>query len=176
MAFNNILQDVQEWLDLPPAPIHIFGFSGGGQFTHRYAMFYPKRVAKMVLAAPGWYSFPDPEQKYPYGIKSSRDWPNLSFAMDKFLQIPTLVLVGQEDDLRDADLNKTRAIDAYQGLNRIERAEHWTAAAKALGRSYDISTDFRLEQVPKASHAYESYLAHPPFAENVFDFLFDERV
>jgi len=176
MAFNNILQDVQEWLDLPPAPIHMFGFSGGGQFAHRYAMFYPKKVARMVLSAPGWYSFPDPEQKYPYGIKSSRDWPKLSFAMDRFLQIPTLILVGEEDDLRDADLNKARAIDAYQGLNRIERAEHWAAAAKAMGRSYDISTDFRLEQVPNASHAYESYMAHPPFAENVFDFLFDDRI
>lgn len=175
MAFNNILQDAQEWLNLPSAPILIFGFSGGGQFAHRYAMFYPKRVAKMVLAAPGWYSFPDPEQKYPYGIKSSLNWPKLTFAMEKFLQIPTLVLVGEEDDLRDADLNKERAIDAFQGLNRVERAEHWTAAARALGRSYDISTDFRLEMVPNANHAYESYLAHPPFAENVFDFLFEGR-
>lgn len=175
MAFNTVLQDVNEWLNIPTAPILMFGFSGGGQFTHRYAMFYPKRVAKMVLAAPGWYSFPDPEQKYPYGIKSSREWPKLTFAMEQFLQIPTLVLVGEEDDLRDTDLNKARAIDAFQGLNRIERAEHWTAAVRAIGRSYDISADFRLELVPNANHAYESYLAHPPFAENVFDFLFADR-
>ncbi len=176
MAFEHVLQDAQEWLRIPPAPMHMFGFSGGGQFVHRYAMFYPKRVAKMVLAAPGWYSFPDPERKYPYGIKSSPDWPNLTFAMERFLQIPTLVMVGEEDDLRDSDLNKARAIDSFQGLNRIERAEHWTAAARALGRSYDISTDFRLQQIPNASHAYESYLAHPPFAENIFDFLFEGRV
>ena len=175
MAFNNVLQDAHEWLEIPLAPIRMFGFSGGGQFAHRYAMFYPKRIAKMVLAAPGWYSFPDPEQKYPYGIKPSTDWPNLTIAMEKFLQIPTLVMVGEEDGLRDVDLNKARAIDAFQGLNRIERAEHWTAAARALGRSYDIPTDFRLEQVPNASHAYESYMAHPPFAENVFNFLFENR-
>lgn len=175
MAFDQVLQDAHEWLKIPPAPMHLFGFSGGGQFVHRYAMFYPKRVARMVLAAPGWYSFPDPERKYPYGIKSTRDWPKLTFAMESFLQIPTLVMVGENDDLRDRDLNKARAIDSFQGLNRIERAERWTAAARALGRSYGISANFRLEQVTNASHAYESYLAHPPFAENIFGFLFEER-
>ena len=173
MAFDHVLQDAHEWLGIPPAPMRMFGFSGGGQFVHRYAMFYPKRVARMVLAASGWYTFPDPERKYPYGIKSTRDWPNLKFAMEKFLQIPTRVLIGEEDDLRDKDLNKAREIDSFQGLNRVERAERWTAAARALGRSYDISTDFRLEHIPNASHAYESYIAHPPFAEQIFDFLFE---
>lgn len=28
------------------------------------------------------------------------------------------------------------------------------------------------EMVPNANHAYESFLAHPPFAEQVFSFLF----
>lgn len=174
MAFNHVLQDAHEWLGIPPAPMHLFGFSGGGQFLHRYAMFYPKRVAKMALAAPGWYTFPNPDRKYPYGIKSTRDWPNLKFVLEKFLHIPTLILVGEEDDLRDKELNKAREIDSFQGLNRIERAERWTAAIHALGRSYNITTDFRLETVPNASHAYESYQAYPPFAEKIFDFLFND--
>lgn len=173
MAFDHVLQDAHEWLGIPPAPMHMFGFSGGGQFLHRYAMFYPKRIARMVLAAPGWYSFPDPDRKYPYGIKSTNDWPNLKFALEKFLQIPALILVGEEDDLRDKDLNKIREIDSFQGLNRVERAERWAAAVRALGRSYDIATDVRLESIPKASHAYESYQSYPPFAEKIFDFLFD---
>jgi len=162
-------------LKIPQTPMHLFGFSGGGQFAHRYAMFYPKRVARMVLAATGWDSFPDPERRYPYGIRSSKDWPKLKFSMERFLQIPTLVMVGEEDDLRDPDLNKARAIDSFQGLNRVERAENWTAAARALGRSYDLQTEFRLQTVPNASHAFTSYLAHPPFAENIFEFLFEDR-
>lgn len=175
MAFHHVLQDAQEWLNIATTPMRLFGFSGGGQFLHRYAMFYPQRVARMALAAPGWYTFPDPDRKYPFGIKSTKEWPNLKFAMEKFLQIPTLVMVGDEDDLRDKDLNKIREIDSFQGFNRIERAERWTAAAQALGRAYDISTDFRLENIPNASHAYESYLSHPPFAEKIFDFLFEDR-
>jgi len=138
-------------------------------------MFYPKRVARMVLAAPGWYTFPDPERKYPYGIKSTKEWPQLKFSLEKFLQIPTLVVVGEEDDLRDKDLNKAREIDAFQGLDRIERAERWINANRNLARAHDITAEFRLESIPNASHAYESYMAHPPFAKIVFDFLFEEN-
>ncbi|MGD9018899.1 MAG: hypothetical protein PVJ25_03030 [Desulfuromonadales bacterium] len=174
MAFNHILQDVHEWLRVSPAPMKLFGFSGGGQFLHRYAMFYPKRVARMVLAAPGWYTFPDPDRKYPFGLKPTRDWPKLKFSLEKFLQIPTLVLVGEEDDLRDKDLNRDREIDSFQGLNRIERAERWINANRNLARSYDIPADFRMETIPNASHAYESYMGHPPFAEQVFEFLLED--
>ncbi len=173
MAFEHVLQDVHEWLGIAPAPMRMFGFSGGGQFVHRYAMFYPKRVAKMVLAAPGWYTFPDPDRKYPFGLKSTQDWPQLTFSLGKFLQIPTLVMVGEEDALRDKDLNKAREIDSFQGLNRVERAERWVSANRNLARSYDIAADFRLETVPNASHAYRSYLGHPPFSEQIFDFLFE---
>lgn len=173
MAFDHVLHDVHEQLGIPPAPMRMFGFSGGGQFVHRYAMFYPKRVSRMVITAPGWYTFPDPDRKYPYGLKSTRDWPHLSFNLEKFLQIPVMVITGEEDDLRDKDLNKDREIDSFQGLNRVERAERWVAANRNLARSYGVSADFRLESIPNASHAYESYLAHPPFEEQIFGFLFE---
>jgi len=174
MAFDQVRQDVHEWLGIGTGPMRIFGFSGGGQFLHRYAMFYPKRIARMVLTAPGWYTFPDPERRYPYGIRSTKDWPGLKFSMDLFLKVPTLVLVGDDDDLRDKDLNKNRRIDAFQGLNRIERAERWIGSLRALAQSFGIQGDYRLEHIPNASHAYESYMDHPPFAGKIFSFLFNE--
>lgn len=174
MAFDHILQDAHEWLEITPAPMKMFGFSGGGQFLHRYAMFYPKRVARMVLAAPGWYTFPDPDRKYPYGLKSTNEWPKLKFTLDKFLKVPTLVMVGDEDDLRDKDLNKAREIDSFQGFDRVERAERWVNANRNMARSYDIVADFHLETIPNASHTYESYMAHPPFSEQIFEFLFGD--
>lgn len=171
-AFDHIIQDACEWLQQAFAPLRIFGFSGGGQFGHRYAMFYPKRVETLVLAAPGWFTFPDPDQHYPLGLRSTKEWPKLHFSAERFLKIPTLVVVGEEDDLRDADLNKEREIDAFQGFNRIERGERWINAMRALGRAFAVPTDFRFETVPNANHAYESYQAHPAFGEQVFDFLF----
>jgi len=171
-ALDLMLENAASWLEINPIPLHIFGFSGGGQFTHRYAMLYPERVARMVLAAPGWYTFPDPEKRYPLGLRSSPKWPRLTFSPAKFLKLATLVLVGGEDDVRDDDLNKSRRIDASQGLNRVERGERWVGAMRALARSFHIPAEFHLESVPNANHAFESYLSHPPFAEDVFQYLF----
>jgi len=68
-----------------------------------------------------------------------------------------------------------RRIDAVQGLNRIERGEKWVQAMNALARAYQVNSNCRFEMVPTATHAYESYLAHPPFAETVFSFLFPDK-
>ena len=171
-AFDRILQESASLIGFDPAPLKIFGFSGGGQFAHRYAMFYPKRVSSLVLGAPGWYTFPDPDSPYPYGLRSSEEWPRLRFTPRHFLAIPTLVLAGENDDVRDDDLNKMRRIYAVQGLNRIERGEKWVQAMSAMARAFQVRSDFRFEPVPNASHAYESYLVHPPFAETIFNFLF----
>lgn len=176
LAFEQMLHDAAAWLDINPAPMHIFGFSGGGQFAHRYAMFYPSKIARMVLGAPGWYTFPDPERQYPLGLRSAEEWPHLKFFPEKFLRIPSLVLVGDNDDIRDDDLNTSRRIDAFQGLNRIERGERWVNAMRSLARAYQLPFDFRIEPVPNANHAYESYLAHPPFCEQVFGFLFGQTL
>lgn len=173
-AFDRILQEASQIIGVEPTPMRIFGFSGGGQFAHRYAMFYPKRVKRMVLGAPGWYTMPDPDTSYPFGLRSSDEWPRLRFTPRRFLSIPTLVLIGENDNIRDDDLNKMRRIDAVQGLNRLERGEKWIQSMNALARSFQIKPGFRLEIVPNATHAYESYLSHPPFAETVFHFLFGE--
>ena len=171
-AFDRLLQQITSNLGIDPVPLKIFGFSGGGQFVHRYAMFYPKRVAGIAIGAPGWYTFPDPDRPYPFGLRSSAEWPKLRFTPRRFLAIPALVLVGEDDDIRDRDLNKKRRIDATQGLNRIERGEKWVQSMNALARAYQVPTVSRFELVPNATHAYESYLAHPPFTETVFSFLF----
>lgn len=172
VVFDRVLADASSWLGIAPFPLRIFGFSGGGQFSHRYALFHPSHIAGMVLAAPGWYTFPDPDQRYPLGLRSSRDWPKLRFSLARYLQINALVMVGEEDDARQDDLNKSRRIDAAQGLTRIERGERWVAAMRAMARAFHVPSGVRFELVPNANHAFESYLAHPPFAADVFEFLF----
>ena len=38
----------------------IYGFSGGGQFVHRYAIFTnPKRASIIIPAGSGWYTLPN---------------------------------------------------------------------------------------------------------------------
>jgi len=175
LAFDRVLADATERLGIEPCPLHLFGFSGGGQFAHRYALFNPRRVARQVLGAPGWYTFPDPDQHYPLGMRSSADWPRLRFNPARFLRIPTLVLVGENDTARDRDLNRTRQIDALQGLTRMERGIRWTAAMSGLAHAYDLDNRLLFEVLPTADHAFDSYLAQPEFSERIFTFLFGEE-
>ena len=43
LAFDRMLDDASRLLEVDPWPLRMFGFSGGGQFAHRYALFYPRR-------------------------------------------------------------------------------------------------------------------------------------
>src|SRR5687767_12556083 len=116
--------------------IYLFGYSAGAQFAHRYMMAHPHRVARAVLAAAGWYTFPDPEQRFPYGIRRPKRLPGIRFAPEEFLKVPVEVLIGGAD-LDALNLRSTARVTAQQGTNRVERARRWVdamrEAAKACG-------------------------------------------
>jgi len=53
------------------ATYDIWGHSAGGQFVHRYVLFMPDaRTNRAVAANAGWYTVPDVEVNYPYGLKN----------------------------------------------------------------------------------------------------------
>ena len=51
-----------------PGPVHLFGFSGGAQLAHRFAMLHPHLTAAVYAMAAGWYLLPDESIPYPYGL------------------------------------------------------------------------------------------------------------
>lgn len=173
LAFDQILKDAAENLGVDPFPLRLFGFSGGGQFSHRYGLLYPDRISRMVLGAPGWYTFPDTDEKFPFGLRSGSDWPKLRFSPQKFLSLPTLVMVGEADNIRDEDLNRTRRIDSRQGADRFERGQRWVQVMNAHARAFGFVPGFRFESVANATHAFDSYVAQPQFCKRVFEFLFE---
>jgi len=46
--------------------LYMYGQSGGGQFVHRYMMAYPDDISKIVISAPGYWTFPRDDWEYPY--------------------------------------------------------------------------------------------------------------
>ena len=122
-ALDAIVAEVGSLFGARTSKLYLFGFSGGGQFVHRYAMAYPERVARVALAAAGWYTFPDPTMDFPLGIKRTSGLPDISFNLARFLSVPTCVLVGENDVLRDPVLKKSRRIDRQQGVTRLERGK-----------------------------------------------------
>ena len=79
-------------MPMPPPRIHLFGYAAGGRFAMRFAMAHPDRVAGVVIAAPGAYTFPDRERRFPRGIGAVPDHPDLSLDPEHFLRVPMTVI------------------------------------------------------------------------------------
>lgn len=117
------------------ARIRLFGFSGGAQMAHRFAMRHPQRIERLCLASAGWYCLPRTDLPWPYGIG---DGAGGALVGPDFLDIPTTVIVGNRDTRVDASVRQDPEIVAHQGRNRLRRARCYVralhAAAEALGK------------------------------------------
>lgn len=131
----------------------LFGFSGGGQFCHRFAMLHPSHVACVVSVAAGWYTFPDDATAFPLGTgpdRNKRILPDLN----GFLRVPTLVAVGSRDTERNDSLNQRPEVDERQGPNRVVRAQRWVAAINTAAADRGITPPpARIHLLKGAGHA-----------------------
>ena len=172
IMLNEIVSEVSELTGASAHKLYLFGYSGGAQFVHRYMLAYPDRVTKVVLGAPGWYTFPNPTLKYRRGIQESRSLPQIQFDPAKFLNIPVCVLVGEKDNQRDAELNQSPQIDILQGRTRIERGQRWVDEMISQARTQGLSTIYAFRLLPNSPHSFSISMRRGGMGEKTFDFLF----
>ncbi|OEU54283.1 MAG: hypothetical protein BA868_01875 [Desulfobacterales bacterium C00003106] len=172
LALNRILAEVGFLTGANTDKLYMFGYSGGGQFVHRYAFAYPGRTARIVVAAAGWYTFPDSKVKYPRGISKPKGLKDIQFDPVRFLSVPTCVVVGRKDTKRDHNLNKSGRIDQQQGVTRLERGKNWIKAMRAAARSHHLDTRYIFEELPACNHCFVKCVRRGKMGRRVFDFLF----
>ncbi len=176
LALKRILEEVNRMTGISTRSVVIFGYSGGGQFVHRFAMAYPRQIMRMAIAAPGWYTFPERRFRYPEGIGSCEDLPDVFLDPGRFLQIPTMVLVGEHDCTRDQHLNRSGKLDTSQGKNRIERARRWVRAMEAAAAQYNYETEIKFRIVPGCGHSFEECMTDGQMGRRVIDFLYNDVI
>ncbi|MEA3363687.1 MAG: hypothetical protein U9Q61_10535 [Thermodesulfobacteriota bacterium] len=174
-ALHDIFEEVSMLTAINTDQLFMFGYSGGGQFVHRYAMAYPEKVKRIVVAAPGWYTFPDQERKYPYGIAKTRKISGHGFDPARFLTIPSCVVVGENDTHRDNELRKGNKIDRQQGENRLERGKSWIRVMKKCAETYHLDTEFNFQVLPDSGHSFLKCMDRGGMGKLVFEFLFGGR-
>ncbi len=136
--------------------IDLFGFSGGAQFAHRFAMMYPERVGRLAVASAGWYTLPDFEQAFPYGLASiANGRERFQAKLPDFLAIPTLVMVGEKDLARDESLRQRPEVDRRQGLTRVERAARWSQAMRQAAADRGVHAKISFHVLPTCGHSFE---------------------
>jgi pimeloyl-ACP methyl ester carboxylesterase len=154
--------------------IRLFGFSGGAQFAHRYLMAHPHRVARAVVAASGWYTFPDRTKRYPHGLRVHRALEGVHFSPEQFLRVPVKVLVGDRD-VGSANLRNDPRLESEQGANRLERAERWVAAMRAAASAYGLRRRVSLTRVPGIDHSFTAFCERGSLVDLVDRSLFGRR-
>ncbi len=147
------LQELNTFTGANTAQLRFFGHSGGAQFVHRYLMAYPHRVEFAIVSAAGWYTFPDPALKFPYGIRATASLPSVIFNPEAYLKVPIIVLVGTDDTKQSKDLRNMDRINKQQGFTRIDRARNWVAAMQAQARAYGISSQVSILELAETGHS-----------------------
>lgn len=145
-----MVDEVRERFGLAAHRFWLAGFSGGGQFAHRFMYLHASQLAAVSVGAPGIVNSLDEACDWFVGV---RDVPTLfGQAVDRagLRGLPVQVVVGGEDIgtdivVRPPDaLYRDRVNDA--GATRVERARFLHRLLEAAG------VDARLDIVPGAAH------------------------
>ena len=177
---TSTLNDEEEWsfsiieplfdsvvssLSLIEEKYNLFGFSAGAQFVHRFIQFKPNaRFNKVVAGAAGWYTVPDNNIPFPYGLDNSiLTNNNLSNLLSKDLYIQVGAL---DNDPNSVGLRHNEYADA-QGLNRVTRAVHFFQSGQNIAESNNYNLNWSLHIIQGAGHNLI------PNADNACDLMFN---
>jgi len=129
---------------------YMFGHSAGSQFVQRCLTFKPDLKTKKAIAAnAGWYTMPDSEIEYPYGLKNSYMSGD---RLPELFSKDIVVLLGTADTLRTSSLRQTSQADA-QGLNRYERGNYYYNWALDYAGDNGLTFGWTLKEVPDVGHS-----------------------
>ncbi len=166
-ALNTVLNDVATRLGVSTEQFTLSGYSGGGQFAHRYAMLYPEKIKKMILMAPGWYTFPNDDIAYPEGLGTNQEFSDLQLHPQGLLSFPIDIIVGASDTRRNKALNIAPSIDEHQGLNRLERGQNWMNAIKELATGRKKTPLVKLKLIQCAGHSFTANFKNETYIEAI---------
>lgn len=131
LALEASLEVFERRTGIKTARFDLFGFSGGAQFAHRFAMVWPERVRSLHIAAAGHYTMLDRKAAWPMGLKGAPNADRIWARRQFFLRLPIDVYVGERDTDRDRALRQSPDLDATQGPHRVARAQNWVTHIRA---------------------------------------------
>ena len=131
--------------------VTIFGHSAGGQFVHRFMLVNNSPyVKKAIIGNPGWFTFPDSDENYSYGIKDVQEVVDNS-QLRNMLGKNIILQLAEGDTIRESFLRKTPEADR-QGRNRLERGNKYFETLKNIADKNRWDFNWRRVYVPDIGH------------------------
>lgn len=128
----------------------IFGHSAGAQFTHRLLLFKENLRANYVISSnAGWYTMPDFEIEFPYGLKNTALNEE---SLKQRLEHTMLIQLGEEDNNPNHRYLRTSPEAMKQGEHRFERGHKFLKEAENLSRQNGAGLQWFIRTVPGVGH------------------------
>lgn len=144
----------------------MFGFSGGGHFTHRFAILHPEKLWAASIGAPGSVTLLDPERDWWVGIRNLPELFGRSLDHAALAKIPVQMIVGGADMETWEITHKEGSRYYMEGAN--DAGETRPDRIKSLAKSFESAgVNVQLDIVAGVSHDRIKVLPR------VKDFIFD---
>jgi len=129
----------------------LFGFSGGGQFVHRFALLHPTRLWALSVGSPGSVTLLDPDRDWWVGVRNVAELFGVEFDPAALAAVPVHMAVG------DADLETWELVHKPGGPHWMEGANDAGATRPqrlaALRQSFESrGISVRFDLLPGAAH------------------------
>lgn len=136
----------QDWSDFA-----MFGYSGGGHFTHRFAILHPAKLWAACIGASGSVTLLDPTRDWWVGIRDLEQRFGIAFDAQALARVPVQMLVGDADLETWEITHKPGGKYWMEGANDAGRTR--PERLRALADSFErAGVPVRFELVPGISH------------------------
>lgn len=129
----------------------MFGFSGGGHFTHRFAILHPEKLWAASIGAPGSVTLLDPTRDWWVGTRNMAELFGIAPDIEAMRKVAVQMIVGAADletwEITHKPGDRSWMPDANRaGTNRPERLD-------SLRRNFEEhGIDVRFDLVPNMPH------------------------
>ena len=150
-AIDRVFDEIRSRFGAIRATYSLYGHSAGAQFAHRFLLFAQATKADLIVPAnAGWYTMPDRNVDFPYGLKGL---PTTDKELAAALGQRAMILLGDQDiDSSDKNLRRTPQANA-QGAHRFARGKAFYDTAKAKAAELGVPFHWTLVTVPGVAHS-----------------------
>ena len=147
---ENIFDHIKSVNNITNEQYDIFGHSAGGQFVHRMVMLMPEsRIGTAIAANSGFYSLPNENLEFPYGIK------NTETDLQKSYKKRLIVLLGELDNDPSLGTFRTTDLAMEQGAHRLERGTNFYSFNKDLKNRNNWTFNWKIDTIKNVGHDYK---------------------
>jgi len=130
-----MVDEVAETYRVESERFMLYGYSGGGQFVHRFFYLHPERLRAVSIGAPGAVTLLDNSKPWWLGVADVEELFGVTLNVEAMRAVAVQMVVGGDDveSMDQFDRSRTMAGSESAGSTRVERLATLRANFEAHG-------------------------------------------